>query len=104
MIKESERVPTNRRTRKEGFTDLLSQPSQVERPDVASVELDNSGERVVEPLDESDDRRLSGSRRANEGCSLSCGEMLKEKDIPRSASLPFEEAERRTYDGKTLPA
>lgn len=66
---------TLRREKVKGRTNLLSKPLDVQGLDVPSVEQDRSSRGVVEPLDKADDRRLSRSRRANQGGRLSGGEV-----------------------------
>src|SRR5690606_10421731 len=59
--------------------DLGAQLPAVDGPDVCAAQAHDTGIRVVEALDEGEDRRLAGARRAHESDALSAGD--READV-----------------------
>jgi hypothetical protein len=59
-------------------TDLLSKPLEVERPDIASIELDDTVDGIVESFDQSHDGRFSRTTRSDQCTSLASLERGRE--------------------------
>ena len=56
-------------------TNLLTKPLEVERANVATVELDDTLDGIIKPFKKGNDRRLSASRSSNESSCLAGDEL-----------------------------